>query len=93
MWQSIIALEFDSFYLVTVYTPNSGSELKRLDYRQDWDTAFLAYLKNPADREYIEIQSPIDKGISIQVKLVSFGGNQSLLIGFNRKGINHIPPG
>ena len=42
----IIALEFDSFFLVTVYTPNSGSELKRLEYRQHWDVAFLAYLES-----------------------------------------------
>ena len=32
--------------MVTVYVPNSGSELKRLDYRQDWDKAFFDYLKN-----------------------------------------------
>lgn len=42
----VIAAEFDDFILVTVYTPNSGAELKRLDYRQTWDTAFLAYLQN-----------------------------------------------
>lgn len=41
----VICAEFEDFYLVTVYTPNSGSELKRLDYRQQWDAAFLAYLK------------------------------------------------
>lgn len=41
----VIALEFESFFLVTVYTPNSGSELKRLEYRQQWDRDFLAYLK------------------------------------------------
>ena len=41
----VIAAEFQDFTLVTVYTPNSGSELKRLQYRQRWDTAFLAYLK------------------------------------------------
>ncbi len=41
----VIALEFESFYLVTVYTPNSGSELKRLEYRQGWDAEFLDYLK------------------------------------------------
>lgn len=41
----VIAAEFDDYYLVTVYTPNSGSELKRLDYRQQWDADFLAYLK------------------------------------------------
>jgi exodeoxyribonuclease-3 len=42
----VICAEFDSFFLVTVYVPNSGSELLRLGYRQTWDAAFLAYLKN-----------------------------------------------
>ncbi len=42
----VIVLEFDHFFLVTVYTPNSGSELKRLEYRQHWDVAFLTYLKD-----------------------------------------------
>jgi exodeoxyribonuclease-3 len=42
----VIAAEYDDYFLVTVYTPNSGSELKRLGYRQTWDTAFLEYLKN-----------------------------------------------
>lgn len=41
----VIAAEFSDYYLVTVYTPNSGSELKRLGYRQQWDQAFLQYLK------------------------------------------------
>jgi len=41
----VIALEFSDFFLVTVYTPNSGNDLKRLDYRQQWDAAFLKYLK------------------------------------------------
>lgn len=41
----VIAAEFADYFLVTVYTPNSGSELKRLDYRQGWDRDFLAYLK------------------------------------------------
>ena len=40
----VITLEFESFYLVTVYTPNSQDELKRLDYRMTWEEAFLAYL-------------------------------------------------
>ena len=42
----VLCLEFEDFFLVNVYTPNSGSELKRLDYRQTWDAAFLAYIKN-----------------------------------------------
>jgi exodeoxyribonuclease-3 len=42
----VICAEFSNFYLVTVYVPNSGSELLRLGYRQTWDAAFLNYLKN-----------------------------------------------
>lgn len=41
----VITLEFDDFYFITVYTPNSQSELARLDYRMKWETDFLAYLK------------------------------------------------
>ena len=41
----VITLEFESFYVVTVYTPNSQSELARLDYRMRWEEAFLSYLK------------------------------------------------
>lgn len=41
----IITLEFQNFYLVTVYTPNSQEELKRLSYRMEWEDDFLAYLK------------------------------------------------
>ena len=37
----VICLEMDNFFLVNVYVPNSGSELKRLGYRQDWDIAFF----------------------------------------------------
>jgi exodeoxyribonuclease III len=42
----VLCLEFEIFFLVNVYVPNSGSELKRLGYRQDWDIAFHKYLKN-----------------------------------------------
>ncbi|MCI9297024.1 MAG: exodeoxyribonuclease III [Lachnospiraceae bacterium] len=41
----VITLEFETCYLVTVYTPNSQEELKRLSYRMEWEDAFLAYLK------------------------------------------------
>ncbi|MDQ9753305.1 hypothetical protein RFZ03_21995, partial [Acinetobacter baumannii] len=40
----VITLEFEKFYLVTVYTPNSQSELRRLSYRMEWERDFLAYL-------------------------------------------------
>ena len=41
----VITLEFEEFYFVTVYTPNSQNELARLDYRMQWETEFLKYLK------------------------------------------------
>jgi exodeoxyribonuclease-3 len=40
----VITAEFASYFLVTVYTPNSGEGLKRLDYRTTWDIAFKAYI-------------------------------------------------
>ncbi len=42
----VITCEFEDFYFVTVYTPNSQSELKRLEYRMQWEDDFRAYLKN-----------------------------------------------
>ena len=41
----VITLEFEDFYMVTVYTPNSQNELARLPYRMQWEMDFLAYLK------------------------------------------------
>jgi len=41
----VICAEYANFFLITVYTPNSGSELLRLGYRQTWDADFLKYLK------------------------------------------------
>tara|TARA_B100000519_G_scaffold202478_1_gene220964 strand:+ start:633 stop:1391 length:759 start_codon:yes stop_codon:yes gene_type:complete len=41
----VITLEFEEYYLVTVYTPNSKRELLRLEYRQKWDADFLKFLK------------------------------------------------
>lgn len=42
----VITLEYEDFYFVTVYTPNSQNELARLDYRMKWEDDFLGYLKN-----------------------------------------------
>lgn len=49
----VITLEFEDFYMVTVYTPNSKSELLRLDYRMVWEDDFRAYLKN------LELSKPV----------------------------------
>lgn len=40
----VITLEYEDYYLVTVYVPNSQDDLRRLDYRMTWEDAFRAYL-------------------------------------------------
>ena len=47
----MITLEYEDFYFVTVYTPNSQSELARLDYRMTWEDDFLAYLKGLEEKK------------------------------------------
>jgi exodeoxyribonuclease-3 len=42
----VLCLEFEQFFLVNIYVPNSGAELVRLGYRQEWDKVFFSYLKN-----------------------------------------------
>lgn len=47
----VITLEFEDYYLVTVYTPNSQTELARLDYRIKWEEDFKAYLKKLEEKK------------------------------------------
>lgn len=42
----VITLEYEDFYFITVYTPNSKQELERLDYRMEWEDAFLGYVES-----------------------------------------------
>lgn len=51
----VITLEMDSFYLITVYTPNSQDELRRLDYRMSWEDDFLAYLKKLEEKKPVVV--------------------------------------
>ena len=47
----VITAEFEDFYVVTVYTPNSQRELTRLDYRMQWEEAFLAYINGLKEKK------------------------------------------
>ena len=47
----VIALEFENFYMVNVYTPNAQNELARLDYRMKWENDFRAYLKKLEEKK------------------------------------------
>ena len=47
----VITAEFEEYYVVTVYTPNSQRELTRLDFRMEWEAAFLGYLKQLEEKK------------------------------------------
>ena len=47
----VITIEFDDFYFITVYTPNSQTELARLDYRMTWEDDFKKYLKKLEEKK------------------------------------------
>lgn len=47
----VIAAEFEDFFVVTCYTPNSQNELKRLAYRMEWEDAFFSYLKQLEEKK------------------------------------------
>lgn len=49
----ILCAEYDDFYLVNVYVPNSGQKLDRLPYRKEWDADFLNYLKELENKKPI----------------------------------------
>ena len=93
----VITLEFEDFYFITVYTPNSQSELKRLDYRMKWEDDFREYLKkldnikpvivcgdlNVAHKE-IDLKNPKTNNTNIIAKMNTNG--------FERKGILPAKP-
>lgn len=47
----VITLEYEDYYLVTCYTPNSQTELRRLSYRMEWEDAFRCYLKTLEEKK------------------------------------------
>ena len=49
----VITLEYETFYMIVVYTPNSQNELARLDYRMTWEDDFRAYLTGLAEKKSV----------------------------------------
>lgn len=65
----VITAEYDNFYLTNVYVPNSGSGLKRLEYRAEWDTAFAAYLADLQKKKPVIVTGDFNvahKGIDLK---------------------------
>lgn len=85
----VLVGEFDSFFLVTVYTPNSGSELKRLEYRQQWDKEFLKYLKNLEKEKPIIVCGDLNVA-NKEIDLARPKANYNKSAGFTQKEIDGI---
>lgn len=56
----VVTLEFDDFYYVNVYTPNSGRELARLEYRGTWDDAFREYVVRLDEKKPVVISGDLN---------------------------------
>ncbi|HPH47750.1 MAG TPA: exodeoxyribonuclease III [Chryseolinea sp.] len=87
----VITAEYPSYFLVTVYTPNSGSELGRLDYREGWDREFNEYLRLLARRKPVVLcgdlnvaHQPIDLARPKENYNKSSGYTQREIDGFTR---------
>ncbi len=87
----VITAEYPAFFLVTVYTPNSGAELARLDYREGWDKEFTEYLRLLARRKPVVLcgdlnvaHQPIDLARPKENYNKSSGYTQREIDGFTR---------
>lgn len=87
----MITAEFENFFLVTVYTPNSGEGLKRLDYREIWDTEFKNYISSLKAKKPVIITGDLNvahKSIDIARAKENYnkssGYTQREIDGFNR---------
>ncbi|WP_224489894.1 exodeoxyribonuclease III [Robertkochia flava] len=83
----VICTEFEHFFLVNVYVPNSGQNLVRLDYRETWDLDFLAYLKD------LEKKKPVivcgDMNVAHQaIDLKNDKSNYNKTAGYTQKEID-----
>ena len=85
----VICAEFSDYYLVNVYTPNSGSELKRLTYRQQWDRDFLNYLKKLEESKPVIICGDLNVAHR-DIDLARPKANYNKSAGFMQEEINGI---
>lgn len=84
-----ITAEFENFYVVNTYVPNSGQDLVKLDYRVEWDKALLAYLLN------LEKKKPViwcgDMNVAHQaIDLANPKSNYNKTAGYTQKEIDGL---
>jgi exodeoxyribonuclease-3 len=83
----VLTAEFTDFYLVTVYTPNSGSELLRLPYRQRWDANFLAFVKKLEEKKPVLICGDLNVAHT-EIDLTRPKANYNKSAGFTQQEID-----
>lgn len=83
----IICAEFEEFFLVTVYVPNAGAGLKRLDYRQQWDADFLNYLKNLEKKKPVVVCGDLNVAHT-DIDLKNNKSNYNKTAGYTQKEID-----
>jgi len=88
----IITLEFKGYYLVNVYTPNSGRGLTRLKYREEWDKLFLNYLKHLEEKKPVIICGDLNVAHT-ELDLANPKSNYNKTAGYTQveiDGIQHL---
>ena len=85
----VIAAEFDNFYLVTVYTPNSGEGMKRLDYRQTWDEAFRNHILSLEEKKPVIICGDLNVAHT-EIDLARPKPNYNKASGYTQKEIDGL---
>ena len=85
----VIAAEFKSFFLVTVYTPNSGEGMKRLDYRQTWDEAFKNHITSLEEKKPVIICGDLNVAHT-EIDLASPKPHYNKASGYTQKEIDGL---
>jgi len=83
----VLALEFKKFYLVNVYTPNSGRVLARLSLRAEWDKAFFKFLKNLEKKKPVIICGDLNVAHK-PIDLANPDSNYNKTAGYTQKEID-----
>jgi exodeoxyribonuclease-3 len=85
----LITAEFESFFLVTVYTPNSGEGMKRLDYRETWDEAFRNHILSLNEKKPVIICGDLNVAHS-ELDLARPKPNYNKTSGYTQKEIDGL---
>lgn len=85
----VIAAEFENFFVVTVYTPNSGEGMKRLDYRETWDQAFREYVISLEEKKPVIICGDLNVAHT-EIDIARAKENYNRASGYTQKEIDGL---